>query len=139
MLCCLASEAMVESMLSVLLESSKTLNMLSLLSVRWDGFRNGYLKPEFLSKRALQGEAWPGGTVILLNGMAELKTFLLTDGCACLGCPQDVDFDLQRAWNSLLSSCPCSGSLRGIMASSQRCWRSLRAMRATGCQSPNFE
>ena len=40
--------------------------------------------------------------MVLLNGMAELKHFLLTDGSACLGCSRDVDFDLQRAWSNLL-------------------------------------
>ncbi|CAE7404975.1 unnamed protein product, partial [Symbiodinium necroappetens] len=44
---------------------------------RWDGYKNGWLKADYLSKRALQGESFPGGTVNILLGMMELKTILL--------------------------------------------------------------
>ena len=53
------------------------------VNFRWDGHVNGWLKADFLSKRALQGESFPGGTVNLLMGMMELKTILLHETSKC--------------------------------------------------------
>ena len=53
---------------------------------RWDGYFYGWLKPEYLVKRALEGTSWPGGTAAMMIGMMELKNILLTQSCLCLGC-----------------------------------------------------
>ncbi|CAE7909442.1 unnamed protein product [Symbiodinium microadriaticum] len=61
-----------------LISKSKTEHGISwVFQAVWDGYKNGWLKADYLSKRALQGESFPGGTVNILLGMMELKTILL--------------------------------------------------------------
>ena len=55
------------------------------LLLRWDGHRNGTLPSEYMNNRALRGEAFAGGTVVVLVNMLELKKSLLTDAWKCHG------------------------------------------------------
>ena len=53
--------------------------------LRWDGYTNGTLPPEYLLTRALRGETFPGGTGVMLVSMCEYKKCLLTDAWKCHG------------------------------------------------------
>ena len=47
---------------------------------RWDGFRNNTIPAELMTARALRGELFPQGTVVMLVQMLEFKKHLLSEG-----------------------------------------------------------
>ena len=46
---------------------------------------NGWLASDFLNKRSLSGDMFPGGTAQMLLGMYEFKKLLLNELSALLG------------------------------------------------------
>ena len=106
-----------------------TLFSFSFCLPRWDGYLNGWLKSEYLGKRALAGESWTGGTVVMVVGMGELKKILLTESCAWPGFIK-VTFREPCAFKSPNTEIYHSGKCIGTRTSSRKCWMCSIAMEA---------